>query len=255
MGVFAKEVAKAKTFEGGNYGKEGRYWILVETGKCDTHQTKKIEQIVYEGNVVRVLDPGPAPGQRFKPTNGGNETPHLPGDPYTFHFGMWVTGAAGRLRKFLVVAAGIDEKSLPPAIVPFNGMHCQPNTAWVPGQVDPATGRPQAIQVAVGTMGAVMASDPIEYAVDQSTSPTQNAISGTVIEVIGKGVTTQGKNGGVKRDIISSDPIRRVMPSEIRAAWEQIAEPARAILTRNGRFDQMLNQEQMQRGQAAVAAR
>lgn len=243
MGAFAKSIAKAKAAYGGNYGKEGKYWVLLNAGKMDTHASKNAEQVVFEGVVVRVVDPGPPPGQRWKPTKGGNENPHAPGEPYTIHYGSWQLGADARCKRFLLVAANMDEKQIPAAVNPVTHQPCQPGQYF-----DRASGA----AVHPGTPGAVCAVDPVENAIELATSPTTNALRDICVEVSGRGITTQGRGPAGAQNIIAVDPVRRVWAKEIHDAWADLHPVVQAELTRNDRLKGMLAREERERAMATA---
>jgi hypothetical protein len=240
MGLFSKKIAGSKAAFGQNYGKEGRVWVIVNNGKMDMHASKNSEQIVFETEVVRVVDPGPAPGQRFKPTKGGNDTPHSAGDPYTIHFGSWQQGAEARAKRFLLVAANLEEHKVPKAINPMTGK----SVNVPPGSpIHPQTGDP----LPIGTPGAIMAVDPVELAIDQATNPSTNMLRDIIVEMNGRGMTTQGRGPGGKQDIIAIDPVRRVWAKEVADVWESLHPNVKALLERDNRLKNMLAREERER--------
>lgn len=237
MGVFASKVGQAKTAFGANYGREGRYWVIINSGKEDVHVQKKSPQIIFEGTVIRVVDPGPAAGQRYKTTKGGNETPHAPGDPYTLHFGSWQLGAEGRLRHFLLVATGTEERDLPPSV--------DPRPPYSSLAVPPGTQVP-------GAPAGVLSVNPVEFATDQCTSPTVNALKNKVVEVLGRGTKTQGRGPAGAQDIIAIDPVRRVWARDIHEVWESLHENAKLELMKDKRLEGMLKNEENERAAATA---
>lgn len=228
MGVFGQKIAKAKAAFGANYGREGRYWVVINSGKEDLHASKNSPQIIYEGTVIRVVDPGPPAGARFKTSKGGNETPHAAGEPFTFHFGMWQLGAEARAKRFLLTAGNMEEAKLPAAI-------------------DPTTGA----AVAPGTPGSV---DPIEYAVEMTTNPKYNMLKDAVIEVHGRGQRSQGRNNQQPQDIIAVDPVRRVWAREVQEVWDQLAPTIQADLAKDGRLTKMVARDDAVRAQSQAPA-
>lgn len=241
MGLFASKIAKAKAAYGANYAREGRYWVIFNSGKQDMHASKNSEQIVFEGTVIRVVDSGPAAGARFKPTKGGNESPHVPGEPFTLHFGSWQLGAEARAKRFLLVAADMEESKLPAAINPMTGAAVK----VAPGAlIHPQTGEP----VQMGTPGAIAAVDPVEHAIGLATNPSVNCLKDIVVEMHGRGQTTQGRGPSGKQDIIAVDPVRRIWATEVREVFESLHENAKQVLWQDKRLEQMLTREAQQRG-------
>jgi len=238
MALFASKIAKAKASFGANYGREGRYLILLNAGKADKHASTGSEQIIFEGLVMYVFDPGPPAGSRFKPTKGNNETPHTPGEPYSFYFSEAQLGSESRCKSFLLTAFNIKEKDLPVAVNPENGATVAvPVGMWI----DKVSGAP----VVPGTPGAVAAVDPIEYAISQATSPTVNSLRDVMIEVNGRGTKTQGRGKSGVQDIIAVDYVRRVWAREVRELWTagKLHDNAIQEFNRNKRFEQMLTRE------------
>ena len=219
--AFTKKIAGSKASFGQNYGKEGRYWIIFNSGKMDRHSGSGVEQVIFEGSVIRIVDPGPPIGSRFKPSKGGNDAPHTPCDPFTFYYSASMTGSEGRCKRLLLVATNMTEAQLPAAILPATGQACAP-----------------------GTPGAV---DPIEFAIEQATSPSTNALKDIVIEVTGRGMRTQGRGPAGPQDIIAVDPVRRVWAREVHENWEGLHENVKQMLMRDKRLELMLQREERER--------
>lgn len=248
MGVFAQAAGKAKSAFTSNYCREGRYLVIINSGKEDMHAGSNTPQVIFEGTVIKVVDPGPPQGQRWKPSKGGNESPHTVGEPFTFYFGMKAAGSPGRLRRLILVANGVEEKDLPPSLHPVTGVSLA-LPASTP--IDAATGAP----VAAGTAGSMLSVDPVEFAITKATDPKVNALCDVVLEVRGSGIVTQGRNGNLPQNIIAVDPMRRVSAREIHAGWETLAQAAQDYLKKDGRIDRMLRGEDAERNaQAAQVA-
>lgn len=237
MALFAEKVSKAKASFGANYGREGGYLILLNSGKIDKHASTGSEQIIFEGTVAHVFDPGPPAGARFKPTKGGNETPHTVGEPYTIYFSEAQLGSEARCKSFLLTSYNVKEKDLPIAVNPVNG-----NTVLVPvGMwIDPNTGAP----VVQGTAGAVAAKDPVMFMIEQATSPVQNALADVMIEVRGRGIKTQGRGKSGVQEIIATDYVRRVWAREVKDLWSKLDARSVDLFNRDKRFERMLAREQ-----------
>jgi hypothetical protein len=243
--LFAEKVGSAKASVGGNYGKEGRHFVIINSGKQDSHASKNYEQVIFEGMVVHILDPGPPAGQRFVTSKGGNETPHSVLDPFTFYFGATSPGAEGRCVRFLLVAADMEESKVPPSINPATGQPCAVPSGT---SIDPATGNP----VNPGTLGSVLSVKAMTHFLNMATNPSVNALRNVVLEVVGRGTTTQGRgSGGTPQKIIAIDPVRRVYPSQLHTMWAQIDPKAQAELQRDGRWQLMIAQEEKQRAHMA----
>lgn len=213
----------------------------------EPHSVSKVEQLIYEGMVIHVVDPGPPAGQRYVPSKGGNEAPHQVMDPYTNYFKQGQLGSDARAKRFLLTAADYDEKDLPPSVNPTNG---EDLALPVGTPIWPATGQP----VAANTPGAVITIDPIEFAINLSTSPSANVLRDVVVEMHGRGMETQGRGPAGKQKIIAIDPVRRVWAKEIHTMWQSLHPKAHDYLNAENRLNNMLAREDQHRAAKAAEA-
>ena len=249
IGVFSGQIGKAKPSFGAAYGKEGKYWVILNGAKMELHSVSKVEQFIIEGAVINVVDPGPPAGQRYQTSKGGNETPHSVLDPYTVYFKQGQLGSDARAMRFMLVAADFAEKDLPPSVNPSTGDDL---ALPVGTPIWPATGQP----VPAGTQGAVLTKGPIEYAIDVAVSPTANVLRDIVVEMHGRGMPTQGRGPAGVQKIIAVDPIRRVWAREIHGQWANLHPKAQELLNAEGRLNNMIAREDKHRAdKAAEAAR